>query len=208
MSYPNTIDTFTPVTDRGQSITESITVSSVAPFTGLTTYQIQNSTTVTISGLTQTVSTPGTGQFQVVYASQTINFSSFSAGQTYTVTYFSNGSQITKALFNPEYTAVTNVETTLGINPQGSYTDVATRLTAIASSTAHPQGYDDVTSQLTPANNIIVFNLTHAPIVGTQTVTLNGLMMARQDYVIIGTQLKLAMAPLYSIDHLVISYLY
>jgi len=134
MAYPGSITSFTEKVNLGQIITsESHTIPLVDPFTvvlnHLPRYDVPSS--ISIPGFTEVSGSPGSNQFQVVYASGLIYFNSSNAGQSIGVSYKCVGDEVIASHVNDLQNEAVIIETTLGANPQGSYTDVAERLDKI-----------------------------------------------------------------------------
>ena len=68
MSFPTTIDTFVPLVNRSQVLTQSFTlIASVVPFKITTTYGILSTVSFSSIYSTEVTTTPTAGQFRVLY---------------------------------------------------------------------------------------------------------------------------------------------
>lgn len=127
--YPGTQDTFYNRIDAitgGTSVIESLTVTDISPFMVSLNHSISSSSLVTIPGYISTSSNPPTipDRFYIDYEDDELIFNSSSANQTLSVTYLSDGDDILAEDVNFLQDAITQIQSTLGTNPQSTYTTV------------------------------------------------------------------------------------
>lgn len=134
MAYPSNYDTFTVKKDKGETISNEPQTIPGAPYIVVTNYAILQS--VFIPGYTEVIGTPGPNEFRVDYRTSNIYFNAINAGASISITYVTTGSPIKAADINSVQTSITNIESTLGLDPQGAYPTVRARLDAISSSLA------------------------------------------------------------------------
>lgn len=196
MAYPGSYDTLTTVVERGDSVSDALTLTaSAVPFIVDTTYNILQ--TVYFNGIysTEVLSTPGIGQFRVIYQTNQIELGPLAAPANLTVYYTTSGSKLTSSLINSLNTAVSSIQTTLGINPQAAEGTVAARIDALAAVSGLTAVSQDFTSILN--GSTVLFNLSNVPVDEYHVeVRLNGLeLRLNNDFQVAGTSVTLIEAP-------------
>jgi len=160
MAYPAAYDIFTGVKKRGNVVTENIGLpASATPVVSTVSYPILS--TVTVPGYTEVSTTPAANQFQVFYGTTTIVFGPFVFPSTVAVTYTTKGTLISDLPIQGLITAVTSIESTLGLNPQGAYATLVARLLAIEAGGTHTHNIYDFSSACDGTN--VTFVLPQTP---------------------------------------------
>jgi len=207
MSYPDALDSFTDIKVNGDSVTESVSLAASAAVTTKTlTYAISSG--VSIPGYTEVIVPPAANQFKVTYDSKTVVFGPTATAVTLSVTYITRGTAIADLPIQGIQDAIVNVETTLGVNPQGAYDTVGDRITAAETAGAHVHMTEDLSSLCATASGGASFTLFQAPTIPEATlVILNGTTLTYNvDYSITGAVVTFGAAP-YTGDKLVIHYI-
>jgi len=206
MAWPSSYDTFTTVKNRGDSVTEShtLTASAVA-FTVTTDFNILES--VSFSGIytTEVTTSPAATQFRVYYRSNQIELGPLASNATLNITYVTSGKAAKADHITDLNTAVTNLQETLGLNPQGTEDTLVDRLDVLASTTGMQAEIEDFTTDLDGATNI--FGLSYQPVDARHvSVELNGIQLRfNTDYIVDIQNVVLSENP-YSTDTLQIKY--
>lgn len=195
--YPTSIDSFTALTNRGAIVTETLSLpSSLVAFKVTTTYKILSNVTFSSIYGTEVVTTPTAGQFRVLYNTNEIEFGPLASASSVVVTYASLGSPILAENTNALQTAVVAIETVLGVNPQGSYTSVAERLTDMSTALSMIIQTDDFSALCD--GSVTAFTLTQNPKSSDYVrVFVNGVKRRSGiDYIVSGNTVSMTAAPL------------
>lgn len=180
MAYPVTYDTFTAVRKFEDSISESVTIPvSAVPVSVNVTYPILD--TVSMPGFTEVANgiVPVTGQYRVFYKTNTIEFGPNATQVTISGSYRTWGTRIGDLPIQGMINAITAIQSTLGLNPQGAYGTVAERFAHLEVGAAHTHNRIDLTSQITGSNN--VFTLPTIPTFPQALLVLYNGVPAEQD---------------------------
>lgn len=188
MAYPNNYDVFTTKKNKYEVISNEAHVIPGSPHIVVTSYAILEN--VSIPGYTEVIGSPGPGQFKVDYGTSNIYFNSINEGANINVTYKTKGSPIMAEDLNSLQTAVTNIEHTLGLDPQGSYETIRDRLDDVVAARI-PEFVDWYTPSGVIDGVNSVFQLDSNPNPSSSLeVTINGLhLVADVEYIIDGLSL-------------------
>lgn len=194
MTYPSSFDSFTDVKKNGDVISESIVVpASTTPTTITTTYAIASG--VTITGYTEVTTTPATNQFLVYYGTNTIQVGPTPASTTLSVTFTTRGTALTDLPMQALIDSVKAIEQALGLNPNGTYSSVANRFTAVESGMSHQHATEDLSTACDGTN--VAFTLTHTPLLpDVMLLVLNSCILTYDvDYTVSGSDITFVNAP-------------
>lgn len=206
MSYPNSIDSYKTLVNYQETFSEPLFLSvSPIPFVISVSHDILSDVSFSSIYSTEVNSTPTSGQFRVLYGTNQIELGPLSASANIFVTYKCAGDIIYANHINNVQTPIVNIESTLGINPQGSYPDVASRLNALEGITGLVAASKDFTGTLDGQTK--TFILDYPPKSPEFVwVYLNGLLQRPNvHYTISGMYIVFNEAPL-STDELYICY--
>ena len=206
MTYPASYDSFEDGKNKYDVLVERKSlIASAVSFIVTVDYNILQNVSFSGTYSTEVSNTPLAGQFRVYYRSNQIELGPLGSNTTLNITYTTSGKAINAEQINQLNTAVAAIETTLGLNPQGTETDLADRLAVISSVAGMLMEIEDFTSVLNSSTNI--FALQYPPIAATHTfVILNGLdLRYNVDYIVDGQNIVLSESP-YSTDTLEVKY--
>lgn len=188
MAYPTSYDTFSTKKDKGETILSEPHTIPGPPHIVSTDYGILGN--VSIPGYTEVLGIPGPQEFRVDYRTSNIYFNAVNSGSSIAITYTTTGSPIRASDINTVQTSIVNIQSTLGLDPQGTYATVRERLDSIFASTT--VGYTDwhvPTGTIDGINN--VFRLASIPNPpNSLEVRVNGLLVEYGvEYILDGSNL-------------------
>ena len=196
MAYPTSLDSFTELKDKSDSVTQSFSMSaSASAFTITVDHNILSTVSFDAIYTTEVSTTPTAGQFRVLYNTKNVEMGPLAADITIDITYVTKGSTLSADHITALQTAVENIQSTLGLNPQGSFTDLVARVNDIANATVMSLEQEDFTSDCDGA--AVVFSLVNTPR-GPKYVRvfLNGIKRRLDtDYIIDGSNVVFSEAP-------------
>jgi hypothetical protein len=148
-SFPTSLDTFTAVKKKGDSLTESITIPvSTGTVTVSLLYPILSD--VVIPGFTvTTVDSPPTGYFRPIIGTKQLIFGPNNTAQTVSMTYKTAGTFLGDVPIQGMIDAIVAIETTLGTSILGTAGSLDERITVTELGQGHTHIPYDLTSQIT-----------------------------------------------------------